>query len=374
MSSDPHPPGEGASNSPCSPRGAGHPPHSCGRPRRGESMPPRRSSHSLYQGSTLRGANRPPAPALVKRQWHPASHTMSNSNKLPPRSKYESDDDEFTKSKPSITIRSISEYLNHIKRWGAGEKLLFRGQSQSWAPRPKLDRLRKASPESGRYPLPQDQLLLRHFQRLTRPHLPDIEVRADDWGWLAAAQHLGLPTRLLDWSENALVGLWFAVESARGKYKPAGDADQGPCVWLLHAPPQFWGLEDRGPFEVDGLRIIRPELLSPRISSQRGVFSLMRAREDLGTIENWVRNCENTGLKSDLIAIAADCCREIFQDLEQCGVDETSVYPDVDGAVRLLTRLAPAYANGAGVIMPKVWNRTNKPDGSEAKMTSRSGG
>ena len=297
------------------------------------------------------------------------AHSVSTSNKLPPHSQYESGDDEFSRSRPSATIRSISEYLDHIKRWGAGEKLLFRGQSHSWVPRPKLDRLREALPESGEYPLPHDQLLLRHFQRLTRPHLPDIEARADDWGWLAAAQHLGLPTRLLDWSENALVGLWFAVESAREGYKPAGDADQGPCVWLLHAPPQFWGLDDRGPFEGDGLRIIRPELLSPRISSQRGVFSLMAARKGRGTFENWVRNCGNTGLKRDLIAISADSCGEIFHDLEQCGVDETSVYPDVDGAVRLLTRLAPASANGAGVIMPKVWNRTNVPDGCEAKRT-----
>ena len=46
--------------------------------------------------------------------------------------------------------------------------------------------------------------------------------------WLFLAQHYGLPTRLLDWTENALVGLYFSVEDKQHDEEDA-------CLWAFKA-------------------------------------------------------------------------------------------------------------------------------------------
>ena len=50
---------------------------------------------------------------------------------------------------------------------------------------------------------------------------PDLD---DHFGWLFLAQHYGVPTRLLDWTENPLVAAYFAV---------LDHPDDDGCIWAL---------------------------------------------------------------------------------------------------------------------------------------------
>jgi hypothetical protein len=50
--------------------------------------------------------------------------------------------------------------------------------------------------------------------------------------WLVLMQHHRVPTRLLDWTESPLFGLFFAVSDFAGK--KIGGIDSSPAVWVLN--------------------------------------------------------------------------------------------------------------------------------------------
>jgi hypothetical protein len=104
-------------------------------------------------------------------------------------------------------------------------------------------------------------VIFNEFQR----HLPaylNIDI-SNLWNVLSLAQHHGLPTRLLDWTTNPLVALYFACEN---------DTDEDSAVWVV------WGFEDSAPLpsnptDIDTIIAITPIVISPRIQAQSANFT-----------------------------------------------------------------------------------------------------
>ncbi len=69
-------------------------------------------------------------------------------------------------------------------------------------------------------------------------------VPKNPWDLMAIAQHFKLPTRLLDWSKNPHVALWFAVAS-----EPEDDPFK-PELWVFRPEPKdiINHKEERDPF------------------------------------------------------------------------------------------------------------------------------
>jgi hypothetical protein len=154
---------------------------------------------------------------------------------------------------------------------------------------------------------------------------PDSEL-----DWLAVAQHFGLPTRLLDWSSNALASLWFAVS------EPALGDDPG-VLWILTPPAEFYvnKRRDTDPFTVKKTCVLVPKFISKRIVSQ-GAYFTVHASSPSPPYFSPLQEDERFKPVLTKLMIPAERFADLRFQLNRLGVNSLSIYPDLEGLCRYL--------------------------------------
>lgn len=164
-------------------------------------------------------------------------------------------------------IRSLSEFIDVVGNLREKETQLFdddhwyRGQprtNKKWLLLPSVFRERVHDSS-----VPNEQRINDEFMQYHEHHL---QKNLEPYGvsTLGQMRHLGVPTRLIDWTLNPLIALFFAVWSGDSTMK-----FDGPTVWLLR------------PRELNAMAI-------PGVEGRIGAFDdvFVGARAEIITVNN----------------------------------------------------------------------------------------
>jgi hypothetical protein len=237
-------------------------------------------------------------------------------------------------------IKSIADLTTALREQEqTNEVIWFRGTSSSaYKLIPSLARITNG--------FAAEMMLIKRFIQET----PNVDRPRTEWEWLFLMQHHGVPTRLLDWTESPLVGLYFAVES---------NVDIDGTLWCLlpHKLNEHSSATFDFPLELPSFDFLSQEndpvvnylptrvshkmgpalkpiaaiapRVNPRIHAQHGVFTISHREptpiEEVGTADHIWR-----------LIIPADAKAELRSELAYLRFTRLTLFPDLDSVAAIV--------------------------------------
>lgn len=219
---------------------------------------------------------------------------------------------------------------------------ILRADAEFWF-RGHADMRWTLTPSALRYDTAEERAralnLLSDFKRYAKMKLRDLPRPDDELQWVQLARHYGLPTRLLDWTRNAALAVYFACAETSGTKRSDGavfiinpkdlnrQADErikSPRIFDAHTDTERIQryLTLSGDQSSRGVRTIaiNPVWNSERILVQQGAFTLHGSSDFTLT----------SGQVSSLVCLKVPAVKKnaLLHELERAGINEMSIFPE----------------------------------------------
>ena len=259
-------------------------------------------------------------------------------------------------SNPELSLYEIKKFIDEFhhdyESWSQSYPPWFRGQPVDKPLTPRLYREDYASHT-------ENDLVQRFRMRSPAFGKTPQYDRIDEWLFLM--QHSRLPTRLLDWTDGALIALFFAVYEMNEVKNPK---EICPVVWMLnpiilnkninsinkeYLPLSWIGhdfsqpcmpacpLNIKGAFENDEVGLIFPVALMPqhvhkRVNAQRSCFTVHgKMKESIDVLYKNDTLVKDGYLKKYTISIGSEDRENMLRELQLFGISYSTLFPDLDG-------------------------------------------
>lgn len=238
-------------------------------------------------------------------------------------------------SRLDVKIRNLADYITTMSMPGP---LWFRGHADiAWRLAPSA--LRYDDEDHRRYAVG----LISEFKRVGEIKLMRPPQWNEDLKWVQLAQHYGVPTRLLDWTESPVIALYFACLTTEndGAVFVMNPIDlnrasfpQKPRVFNLQLDEATISKYLVG--ELKGKRRLKTIAVSPvwnseRLMVQKGAFTLHGTEYDLD---------DQQAPSLVAVPVPRDSKARLREDLERFGIDEMTMFPELEHACNFLKRRA----------------------------------